>query len=156
MGSIEHDALTDKGTFMKQYVITMCAILTSSAACALTWEQQSKNFEQILATLVNNEPNVSIARWLHSTEKYLPDIAQFRKINSLTENLYKERLAPMIKRLMNNMSSAIYLQAQAAAKNKTIKLSPELKQACAEFKRLFGTQPGYQEYYDKFLRPLGA
>lgn len=143
---------------MKQYIILVCTILTSSAHCVpkLTWEQQSKNFEQILATLVNNEPNVSIAHWLHSTEKYLPDIAQFRTINCLTENLYKERLAPMIKRLMNNMSSAIYLEAQAAAKNKVVKLSPELRQACAEFKRLFSTQPGYREYYDKFLKPLGA
>lgn len=138
---------------MKQYFFVICTLLSSKLIGTCSWDQPCKNYEEILATLVNNELNVSAARWIQSADKYIPEILQFRKISAQTEKCYQEHLAPMIKRLMSNIASALYLEAQ---KEKGKKLSPTLKQACADFTRLFGTQPDYREYYDKYLKILGV
>lgn len=138
---------------MKGYLLVMCALLGTTLIGTSAWEQPCKNYEEILATLVNNELNVSATRWLQSAEKYIPEILDFRKINAQTEQCYQEHLAPFIKRLMSNIASALYLEAQ---KLKGAKLSPTLKQACADFTRLFRSQPDYREYYDKYLKPLNV
>ena len=138
---------------MKRSFFLACIFANATLFSASSWDQPCKNYEEILATLVNNEPNVSVTRWLQSTEKYLPEILKFQKISVQTEQCYQEHLAPMIKRLMSNIAGALYLEGQ---KLKGAKLSPALKQACADFTRLFGSQPDYREYYDKYLRILGV